>query len=232
MTKLTTHIKIVFLWFSMVSITSSSNIEIIPLLPEHRQSVINLLMSSFFIQEPLNAMLRFDIPHELLTWADHIVDGSLRDQCSFVAIDRNSLYDIVIGVILNGISDRTHKEEELVIESEKLNFIFSLFDQVSNGYDLFELYKTDRLFHCDIINVDESQRRQNISSRLIEASEDKARQLGLKGAFVICSSLFSRKAFERHQYQIVNEILYSKYGNERLTDMGEHDRCTLLAKQL
>ena len=30
---------------------------------------------------------------------------------------------------------------------------------------LFELYKTDRLFHCDIVNVDEKCRGQNLSGR-------------------------------------------------------------------
>ena len=224
--------KIIFLFLCVTSISISSDIEIVSLLPEHRQSVINLLMSSFFIQEPLNAMLQFDIPHEVLTWADHLVDESLRDQCSFVAIDTTSSYKNIIGVIMNGISNRTQKEEPIITSSEKLNFIFSLLDKVLNGYDLFELYQTDRLFHCDIINIDENQRRQNLSNRLISASEDKARQLGLKGAFVICSSIFSQKAFQRRGFQVINEIFYSKFGNELLTDMGEHDRCTLLAKKL
>ena len=215
-----------------ISMSSSSDIEIISLSSEHRESVINLLMSSFFVQEPLNAMLQFDIPHEPLTWINHIIDGSLRDQCSFVAIERTNLHENIVGVILNRISDCNHKEETFVVPSEKLNFIISLIDKLSNGYDLFELYKTDRLFHCDIVNIDESQRRKNLSNRLITTSENKARQLGMTGAFVVCSSLFSRKAFERQGYQIINEILYSEYGNGRLTDMGEHDRCTLLAKHL
>ncbi|UJR33185.1 hypothetical protein I4U23_020640 [Adineta vaga] len=223
---------IVFFLFYMASLSTSSNITIIPLLSEHRQEVINLLMSSFFIQEPLNAQLRFDIPHEPLAWIDHVVDKSLRDQCSFVAIDATNLYPSIIGVVLNGISDRMRKEEDLIVKSEKLNFLFSIINQVFDGYDLFELYKTDRLFYFDIVNVDEQQRRQNLSGRLIEVSEDKARQLGLKGAFVVCSSLYSRKAFERRQYKVINEILYSSYGNGRLNDMGEHDRCTLLGKHL
>jgi N-acetylglutamate synthase-like GNAT family acetyltransferase len=216
----------------MASISTSNDIEIIPLLPEHRQSVINLLMSSFFIQEPLNAMLKFDIPHEILIWIDHLVDESLHDQCSFVAIDKTSLYKNVVGFILNGISTRTYNEEIFIVESEKLNFIFSLIDKLSIGYDLFELYKTDRLFRCDIINVDESQRRQNLSARLISASLDKAHELGIKGVYVVCSSLYSKKAFERQGFQVINEILYSEHGNGRLTDMGEHDRCSLLVKQL
>jgi hypothetical protein len=207
-------------------------IEIVLLLPEHRQSVINLLMSSFFTQEPLNAKLQFEIPHEVLSWVDYVIDGGLRDQCSFVAIDTTTAHKDIVGVILNGISNRAHLEEPLVVPSEKLNFILSLIDKISHGHDLFELYKTDRIFHCDIVNIDEKQRGQNLSTRLIDASLDKARQLGITAASVVCSSLFSRKAFIRQGFQVINELLYSECGNGRLTDMGVHDRCTLLARQL
>jgi N-acetylglutamate synthase-like GNAT family acetyltransferase len=211
---------------------STSSIEIVPFLSEHRQSVINLIMASFFTQEPLNAALKFEIPHEPLVWVDHVVDTGLRDQCSFVAIDTATPHKDIVGVILNGISDRTHKEETFDIQSEKLNFILALIDKITSGQDLFELYKTDRLFHCDIINIDENQRGQNLSARLINTSLDKARQLNIKGAYVVCSSLFSRKAFIRQGFEVINEILYSDYGNGRLTDMGVHDRCSLLARQL
>jgi hypothetical protein len=211
---------------------SQSSIEILPLTSEHRQSVINLIMSSFFTQEPLNAKLQFDIPHEPLAWVDHIFDGGVRDHCSFVAIDTATPHKEVVGVILNGISNRTDKADTFVIASEKLNFIFSLMDKVSDGHDLFQLYKTDRLFHCDIVNIDENQRGQNLCARLIAVSLDKARQLGITGAYVVCSSLFSRKAFIRQGFQVINELLYAEHGNGRLTDMGVHDRCTLLARQL
>lgn len=210
---------------------SQTTTEIVPLQPEHRQSVINLLISSFFLQEPLNAALKFELPHEVLSWADHIIDGALRDQCSFVAINTSTPNQELVGIILNGVSKKTGNES-IVVPSEKLNYIFSLMDQLLIGHDLFELYKTDRLFHCDIINVDENQRGQNLSARLIKAALEKAQQLNIKGGFVVCTSLFSKKAFMRHRFQFINEILYSDYDNGRLTDMGIHDRCTLLAKEL
>jgi hypothetical protein len=216
----------------MALISTSSDIEIISLLPEHRQSVINLLMSSFFIQEPLNAVLQFDVPHEVLSWADYLVDISLRDQCSFIAIENKSLYQNVVGVVLNGISNRNDNEQPIIVESEKLNFIFSLLDKALNGYNLFDFFQTDRLFHYDIINIEESRRRQNLSAQLIAASENKARQLGIKGAFVICSSLYSKRAFERQGFEVIYELLYSEHGYDRLKDMGEHDRCSLLVKHL
>ncbi|CAF4309504.1 unnamed protein product [Rotaria sp. Silwood2] len=214
------------------SAASEYTIDIVPLLPEHRQRVINLLMSSFFIQEPLNDVLKFDIPHELLSWADQVVDDALRDQCSFVAIDTTAPHNNILGVILNSISNSGDKEETVVMESEKLKFIFSLMHKLMDGYDLFKLYKTDRLFHSDIVNVDEKERGQNLSTRLIAKSLDKARQLGIKAAYVICTSFFSRRSFMHQGFQVINELLYSKNGDKRLLNMGIHDRCALLGRQL
>lgn len=222
--------RILFVYLVMTTFFSSSDIEIRSFESKHRQSVINLLISSFFLEEPLNAVLKFDIPHEVLSWADHLVDQSLRDQCSFVAIDTMNKHDPIVGVTLNGISIRDRPEEDPPVESEKLKFIFGLIDKISSSVNLFDLYGIDRLFHFDIINVESSQRGQNLSGQLINASIEKAIRLGIQGASVICTSQFSRKAFERQGFHVINELFYSEY--DRLNDMGSHDRCTLLAKRL
>jgi len=98
-------------------------IEIQPLQAEYRQDVINLIMSSFFTQEPLNSKLHFEIPHEPLAWVDYIFDCALRDDCSFVAIDTETPYKTIVGVILNGISNRADKDESHDFPSDKLTFI-------------------------------------------------------------------------------------------------------------
>ena len=207
-----------------------SEIEIIPLLPQHRQEVINLLMSSFFVEEPINAMLKFEIPQEPMAWIDHVVDESLRDQCSFVAVHKRSHYPSVVGVMLNGLSTRQQPEDTFPIASDKLKFIFALMGKVTSSHDLFDLYRTDRLLHCDIINIDEHERGQNLSTRLITASIARAVQLNIRGASVVCTNVISRRAFERQGFKVLNELRYSEY--ERLTDMGVNDRCTLLGKRL
>lgn len=209
-----------------------STIEIVPLASEHRQSVLDLIMSSFFTQEPLNSSLKFDLPHEPLSWVEHNFDHALHHQCSFVAIDRTAPDQPIVGVILNSIINRNDPVETFPISSEKLNFILKLIDQICTAQDLFELYHTDRLFSCEIINIDENQRGQNLSARLVTASLDQARKLDIHAAFVVCSSLFSRKAFLRQGFEVIKEILYSDYGNGRLTNMGVHDRCTLVARSL
>ena len=93
-------------------------------------------------------MLEFDIPLEPLAWIEHMVDESLRDQCSFVAIDMNTSHSDLVGVILNGKVERDQVDDPFIIQSEKLRFIYSLIDNVSAGHDLFERYRTDRLLHC------------------------------------------------------------------------------------
>ena len=210
-----------------------SSIEIIPLAAEHRADIVNLLVKSFFLQEPLNATLKFDLPDEPMSWIEHTIAHALDDQCSFVAIDASSSTPEgrVVGVILNGIAKRDD-ETHFTTPSEKLNFILDLIERISSEHELWQLYQTDRLFECHVINIDESQRGQNLSSRLIARSLDRARELGVRGATVFCSSLFSRKAFLRHGFHLVKEILYADYGKGRLDDMGVHDRCTFLAKQL
>ena len=177
-------------------------------------------------------MLEFDIPLEPLAWIEHMVDESLQDKCSFVAIDMNTSHSDLVGVILNGKVERDQVDDPFIIQSEKLRFIYSLIDNVSAGHDLFERYRTDRLLHCDVVNVDEKQRGQNLSGRLIAASLDRASQLAIRGAFVVCSSLFSKRAFVSHGFELINEISYADHGHGRLNDMGVHDRMTLLGKQL
>ena len=127
--------------------TSQSSVDIAPLLPEHRQAVIDLLMSSFFIQEPLNARLKLDLPDEPLPKLQHMLDDALRDQCSFVLIDTATPHKEIVGVIINSIKNANQKEENTITSSEKLNFISSLIDHLCSGYDkqtlLHEkLYKT------------------------------------------------------------------------------------------
>lgn len=221
-----------FVYFQLIFMSTSDHIEIVALSSDHRQSTINLLLSSFFIEEPINEKLQFNIPQEILSWAEYLVDTGINEQCSFVAIDQNRSSEYVIGVILNGIAIRNQTQTNPNPNSDKLKFIMRLLDELMVGYDLHELCQTDRLIHCDVINVDSSYRGMNLGQRLIETTDEKAKQLGLKGAFVICTSLFSKVIFERQGYHVLHERSYSDYGKGLLTDMGLHDRYSLLYKKI
>lgn len=208
-----------------------SSITIKTLAEEHRQSIIDLLLRSFFLQEPLNSVLKFDLPNEPLSWVNHILNNAVKGECSFVAIDTSNQEQRLVGVIINRISNE-NVVDNFVTPSPTLNTIFNIIDKLHAGYDFYQRFQTDRLFHCEVINIDESQRGQNLSDRLITAALEKAVQLKIQGALVVCTSIFSRKAFAKYGFQVINELIYSELGNEKLLNMGIHDRCTLLAKKL
>lgn len=63
----------------------------------HRDQVSDLVVDSFFRDEPLNKCLAFDIPTEPIEFTELILSLALRDQCSFVAIDVQT--QKVVGVI-------------------------------------------------------------------------------------------------------------------------------------
>ncbi|CAF0875738.1 unnamed protein product [Rotaria sordida] len=208
---------------------------------EHRQKVFELVIETFFRDEPLNKCLAFDLPNEPIEFVELVISIALEDQCSFVAIDIQT--ENIIGVILNIIKYRlplttiNNNQDKFDIknfQSEKLRFILSVLQHVHNNIDLFEEMNTDHLLHTVIIAIDAHYRGLRLTEKLIHASLERAKnEFNIKGAFTEATSLYSAKAFRKQGYQRYNEIIYIKYDSVRLASLvGEHDRCQLLAKQL
>jgi hypothetical protein len=207
---------------------------------EHREQVFDLVIDTFFRDEPLNKCLAFDIPNEPNQFTELVVSLALEDQCSFVAIDIQT--QKVIGVILNVIKhqlssttiDNHDKFHINNFQSEKLRYILNVLQQVHRNIDLFNELKTDCLLHIVIISIDAHYRGLKLTEKLIHASIERGKNvLNLKGAFSEATSLYSSKAFRNQGFQIYDEIIYTKFDDIRLASLdGEHDRCQLLAKAL
>ena len=205
----------------------------------HRDQVFDLVIDSFFRDEPLNKCLAFDIPTEPIEFTEVILSLALRDQCSFVAIDVQT--EKVVGVILNIVKQQfsstvpqTDQLDENNFQSEKLCYILNVLKHVHQKIDLFHEMKTDRLLHIVIVAIDAHYRGLRLTEKLIHASIERAKhELQLTAAFSEATSLYSSKAFRKQGFQIYDEIIYTKYDDIRLASMaGEHDRCQLLAKEL
>ncbi|CAF0721561.1 unnamed protein product [Rotaria sp. Silwood1] len=207
---------------------------------EHRKQVFDLVVDTFFRDEPLNKCLAFEIPHEPIEFTELILSLALQDQCSFVAIDVQT--QKVIGVILNiikhnlssTITDNQDKFDINNFQSEKLRYILNVLKHVHRNINLFKELNTDRLLHTVIVAIDAHYRGLRLTEKLINTSITHAKNdLNLKGAFSEATSLYSSKAFIKQGYQIYDEIIYTKYDDIRLASLaGEHDRCQLLAKTL
>ncbi|UJR26217.1 hypothetical protein I4U23_007560 [Adineta vaga] len=207
---------------------------------KHQKEVYDLVIDTFFRDEPLNKCLAFEIPHEPKQFTELIVSLAIQDQCSFVAIDVQT--EKVIGVILNIIKHRlpystSDENDHFSIEkfhSEKLRYILTVLKNVHQNIDLYDQLKTDRLLHIVIIAIDAHYRGLRLTEKLIHASIEYAKnELHLSGTFSEATSLYSSKAFRKQGFQIYDEIIYTKYDQKRLASLaGEHDRCQLLAKTL
>ena len=207
----------------------------------HRDQVSDLVVDSFFRDEPLNKCLAFDIPTEPIEFTELILSLALRDQCSFVAIDVQT--QKVVGVILNIVKQRHSSSSadepmdqlnENNFQSEKLCYILNVLKHVHQKIDLFDEMKTDRLLHIVLLAIDAHYRGLRLTEKLIHVSIERAkRDLHLTGAFSEATSLYSSKAFRKQGFHIYDEIIYVKYDDIRLASLaGEHDRCQLLAKEL
>jgi ribosomal protein S18 acetylase RimI-like enzyme len=204
---------------------------------EHREQVFNLVIETFFRDEPLNKCLAFEIPNEPNQFAELVVSLALQDQCSFVAIDIQT--QKVIGVIINVIkhklsSSTIDKFQVNNFQSEKVRYILNVLQYVHRNIDLFNELNTDSLLHIVILAIDAHYRGLRLTEKLIHASIEHAKNnLNLQGAFSEATSLYSSKAFRKQGFQIYDEIIYTKYDDIRLASLvGEHDRCQLLAKKL
>ena len=200
---------------------------------EHEEKVFQLVIDTFFRDEPLNKCLAFNLPDEAEEFARVIISNALRDQCSFVAIDVQTQQ--IIGVALNVIKHRQlNQSNQNNFQSEKLRFILGVLQHVHGEIDLFHRFNAEHLLHIAVIAIDPQYRGLRLTEKFIQASLQHAKQhLHVQGVYVEATSLYSAKAFRKQDFQILNETIYLDYDRVRLANLaGEHDRCQLLAKEL
>ena len=212
---------------------SDSNVNLCLMTSEHVDDVRQLLVNSYLVDEPLNRRLKFELPDKFQDFLDYTTQQAIRDSCSFVAIDK--VTNKTIGFILNELKNRDDDSGGTgdEFESKKLGYIFKMISTLQEqlSHSLFDLFSVDRLLYTMVIVVDQQHRGQRLSEKLIETSLNYAKScLHIRAAYTETSSLYSKKAFLKQNYKIVNELLYEQYDKQRLSDMGIHDRCSLVAK--
>jgi ribosomal protein S18 acetylase RimI-like enzyme len=212
---------------------SDSNVNICLMTYEHVNDVRQLLIDLYLVDEPLNRRLKFELPDEPQDFLDYTTQQAVRDKCSFVVID--NVTKKTIGFILNELKNRSddHSGTGDDFQSKRLGYIFNMTSTLQQqlSHSLFDLLGVDRLLYTMVIAIDQQHRGQRLSEKLIESSLDYAKMcLHIRAAYTETSSLYSKKAFLKQNYKIVNELVYEQYDKQRLSDMGIHDRCSLVVK--
>lgn len=208
---------------------SMSKLEVRLLTSEHAADVRSLLLNSFFLQEPLNERFGYNLPDEVEDFLDISIKNAIKDQCSFVFVDEKR----VAGVILNRILNRNDPSNEKLYQSKTLRYIYKLLDLLHEKQSVFDYFQVDRVLYTAIISVDADYRGQRLSEKLVEQSLKMAKEnLNVQAAFTETTSHFSLKAFLKMGFQVINEIVYETYDEEKLSKMGVHDRCSLVGRKL
>ncbi|CAF0747837.1 unnamed protein product [Adineta ricciae] len=196
---------------------------------EYIPDVRALLLNSFFLHEPLNERFGYNLPDEVEDFIDDVVKCALRDQCSFVALDGNQL----AGMALNTICQKNDASKANKYQSASLQYIFTMLGLLHQAKNVYDHFNVDRILYTAVISVDPNYRGQRLSEQLLEKSLEYAKEsLHLQAAYTETSSYYSLKAFLKMNYERLYEIMYETYDKEKLSNMGVHDRCTLVGRKL
>ena len=187
-----------------------------------RNDVLNLLLNSFFKDEPLAKYLQLNKPIE---FAENIFNNSLKENCSFVIHDNQT--NRLIGLCLNEIVHENH-EEILNEKDEKIFFILQLLNSMHFNQNLFQQFQTNSLLHIFILNIDEDYRGYGLASQLISKTIQSAKEMNIKGIYAEATSFNSLKCFEKLNFQIYHQIKYKDYDPIRLSNLD--DQCHLVAR--
>ena len=208
---------------------SAPKLELRPLVKEHAGSVRSLLLKSFFLHEPLNIRFGYNLPNEVEDFIAYVVKGVVDDRCSFVYLDQDRL----AAMILNTIKSKDDPDKSVEFRSATLRFIYTMIGSLQDKQTVFDYLQTDRVLYTGIVSVDSDYRGLRLSEKLLQKSLDTAKdQLNIRGAFAETTSLYSLKAFVKMGYKPINEIMYEKYDKANLSNMGIHDRCSLVVRKI
>jgi ribosomal protein S18 acetylase RimI-like enzyme len=207
--------------------SSSSKYDIRLMHQDDYDQVFSLLTNSFFLDEPITQCLQIT---ETSEFAKNIINGCLRDQCSFVAVDTQT--NQIVAMNLNDITHRNMKHEQVDYD-EKILFINQFMNHIHEKSNIFKHLNADKLLHIYIISVDKIARGHGLASHLISKSIEYAKELKLEGAYAEATSLYSLNCFKQQQFQILDELIYVDYDSKRLAKLkGPHyDRCYLVSRK-
>lgn len=211
-----------------MTMLSSSRFNIHLMVEEDRLSALNLLINSFFHDEPLAKYLELGEP---IDFAKNIINDGINDQCSFVVYDIET--NELIGLCINEIK---YKNNIYLINEtdEKLYFILHLLENMHKNINLFDQLITDSLLHIFIINVHKNYRGFGLSSRLILTSIEHAKKLHIGGAYAETTNIYSLNSFKQQGFQIYHQLNYVQYDQNRLANLNDKnfDHCQLVARSI
>ncbi|XP_055695721.1 arylalkylamine N-acetyltransferase 1 isoform X2 [Lutzomyia longipalpis] len=205
----------------------------IPPNTERLGEIITHLRDTFFTDEPLNRAVKLCRPGEGHHELERHSEKTIRDGLSVMAIAESGE---IAGVALNGILRRGEVKKALDdlkdSKDERFKKIFKLLYEENLKVDLFEEFGVFKLFEIRILSVDCRFRGQGLAKKLLEKSEEVAKENDFRVMKTDATGLFSQKTFSTLGYSTKSEYCYS-LENGRSPDFmvdPPHDKLKIMYK--
>ncbi|KAF4518895.1 hypothetical protein B566_EDAN015287 [Ephemera danica] len=201
---------------------------------EHVEEVMQLLVHSFFREEPLGIAAGVRTPEDVRRWLPAFVRPVAREGVSTVAVEAES--GRVVGVAL------CHVPHDQSGAGEHDSPLMAALDPARDGVmmavaqflaDLhIGLQDEAGWLSLLVLNVERHFSGRGIAAELVRRSEERARNRGLSAVTADTTGEFSRKTFARLGYETLRELRYDEYAGAALRHGPVHTAARVMLKRL
>jgi predicted N-acetyltransferase YhbS len=209
------------------------NYSLIP--PERADEVAELLLNSFFREEPLGIALGLPLS-QVSRWLPAYVADTIKQNVSFMAVDPET--DKIVGVSVNVIKSKDANNLSMMdyldsslepIMCQIARFLGHLNKEVGTPNN------AEKIMMILFLNVESHYGGRGIAQELTKKSEDYAVSIGVNSFQVDTTSEFSYKVYKKLGYETLQEEKFSDFEDEGVkvmenVDMGVHQHARVLYK--
>ncbi|KAL3266544.1 hypothetical protein HHI36_010712 [Cryptolaemus montrouzieri] len=205
---------------------------------ESRYNEILEYLKHHFHDEPLNVAVGLFKKGQTCERLEDYDLNTMKDGLSLVALDPET--GRIAGAILNGISHRGDVEQELekmkCIDDIKFHRLMGLLFTHNADVELFKKYHVEKIFELRILSVDADFRGKGLAQKLVEKSEELAKEQGFTLLKVDATSFYTQKICEKFGFKTVKTIVYRDYkdadGRFIYETSPPHDTYKIMVKDL
>ncbi|GAB0098972.1 uncharacterized protein DMENIID0001_147870 [Sergentomyia squamirostris] len=197
------------------------------------EEIIRHLRDTFFSDEPLNRAVKLCRPGEGHMELECQCEKTLQDGLSVMAVTDEGK---IAGVVLNGILRRGEVAEALDAlkgtQDERFKKIFTLLYEANLKVDFFDEFAVGKLFEIRILSVDNKFRGKGLAKKLLQKSEEVAKENDFRVMKSDATGLFSQKIFSSLGFATKAEYSYG-VENGRMADLKvdpPHEKLKIMYK--
>uniref|UniRef100_A0AC35UGT4 N-acetyltransferase domain-containing protein n=1 Tax=Rhabditophanes sp. KR3021 TaxID=114890 RepID=A0AC35UGT4_9BILA len=214
--------------------------------PEHRQEILDFLLSDFLLNEPLNASLQLE-KNEGLPFFGGLVDSCLKDNISYLSryVDDGSIAAVSFR-LYNSLKIKNmsyaRKEEKFLYNSnikekaEKTDKIVALLNKLEEHMWEDIPSQINNVINCVFLSVSSTHARKNLATHLILHTIQKIDKAKFQAVITETSAYKSQQLFKKLGFSVLYEVFHKDWldsnGQQIFNCLDGTDRIQLNFKKL